>query len=211
MEIDQYLYDLNEAGEAIVAYRMSAPDGGSVEVCNLGAAVLSWSVGGEDLGSGVAVRGLRGLQGSGLDNFGGVKFSELLWESRVEVNRVVMSLSFESDGVGIMCEVIFDYDDDNTLEITYIYCTDADYEFDLTHNLTLAIDSGEGLQMVEGHKKPILGYVGKSGKIEIYSSQPATYTTTGKTAMVDNAPFREADVRYVAKSLFRIVDRPSAE
>ncbi len=214
MEIDQYLYDLNDAGDAIVAYRMTAANGGYVEVCNLGASVLSWSLpsgdgGVRDITSGRIARGLRALQGD--DNFGGVRFGDMLWEGRVEVNRVVMSLSFESEGVGIISEVVFDYDDDNTLEITYIYCVDADYQFDLTHSLTLQIDGdvecdgGDRLKMVEGHRRSILGYVGRSGDIEIYSSQPAMYMSGDTMALVDPMPQREAEVRCVSKSVYKVI------
>ncbi len=227
MEIDQYLYDLNNAGEAIVAYRMTAANGGSVEICNLSASILSWQVpskSGEmrDIASGRCVRALRGIDGG--DEWGGVRFGEMLWESRVEVNRVVMSLSWESDGVGVMSEVVFDYGDDNVLEITYIACVDSQYEIDLTHKLTFSlgespcvkINSGvevsdsERLYPISGAKRSILQQVAQiesvDSCVEIESSQPAIYYNAAERVVSPlTIPTQrvEADERYVQKSLYR--------
>ena len=54
---------------------------------------------------------------------GGVKgFAGRLWESRVETNRVVMSLSSDDGDQGypgnLQVEAAFDFDEDNALEIT---------------------------------------------------------------------------------------------
>ncbi len=87
MEIEQFLYDLTESGEAIVAYTMSSSSGAKVQLCNLGASVLSFTLSdeGADIMSGRCVLGLKGLKG--LDKS---RFDELLWESWVETNRVIM-------------------------------------------------------------------------------------------------------------------------
>ena len=56
---------------------------------------------------------------------GGTKnFANRLWESRVETNRVVMSLLSEDGDQNypgeLNVEAVFDFDDDNALEITYL-------------------------------------------------------------------------------------------
>ncbi len=216
MEIDQYLYDLNASGDAIVAYRMSAANGGYVEICNLSASVLSWCVPNEkgeliEIAAGRCVRGLRGLQGD--DNWGGVRFEEMLWEGRVEVNRVVMSLSYESDGVGVLCEVVFDYDDDNTLEITYIASPDADYEIDFTHQLQFnscgdivvkSEDKDCSLYNITDAKRSILQDVATIGHIAVQSSQPAIYVDGGVVSPVGVDLNISQEERYVTKNLYRI-------
>ena len=60
---------------------------------------------------------------------GGTKnFANRIWESRVETNRVVMSLVSEDGDQGypgeLCVEAVFDFDDDNALEITYLARTD---------------------------------------------------------------------------------------
>ncbi len=191
MEIEQYLYDLNDSGDAIVAYTMRSNSGASVQICNLGASVLSLSLpdsSGEmrEVAAGSCVKGLAGLTDDR------ERFSERLWESRVEINRVVMSLSYECDGVGINAETIFDFDDDDTFEITYQAIVDSDAPFDLTHNLRFELGGAveftpkstqsEGyVYQIDGAKRGILAEVAElhcadSGqRIKILSSQPAIY------------------------------------
>lgn len=55
---------------------------------------------------------------------GGTKnFANRVWESRVETNRVVMTLLSEDGDQGypgeLTVEAVFDFDDDNALELTY--------------------------------------------------------------------------------------------
>lgn len=87
---------------------------------------------------------------------GGMKnFANRVWESRVEVNRVVMSLTSE-DGdqgyPGALCvEAIFDFDDDHTLEITYLAKTDKTTVVNLTNHLYFNL-AGEGSGSVLDHE-----------------------------------------------------------
>lgn len=225
MEIEQYLYDLTESGDAIVAYTMRSASGGYVQICNLGATVLAWSpdLSLGDIASGSCVRGVRGMES---DLWGGVRFSELMWESRVEVNRVVMALQYESEGVGIMCEVVFDYDDDNTLEITYIASPDDRYELDFTHKLTF--DLGDGVESsvmsdealsdeakiysVAGAKRSILSNVATIGGgargVELLSSQGCLYRDVAGSMLVPvayPAEIVEAQGRYIQKNVYRYI------
>ncbi len=224
MDIEQYVYDLTESGDAIIAYTMRSASGGTLQVCNLGATILSWSPAG-DIAMGSCVRGLRGMES---DLWGGVRFSEMMWESRVEVNRVVMALSYECEGVGIMCEVVFDYDDDDTLEITYIASPDAAYEIDFTHKLGFTLGEESQLSVnspkevleghhhypIEGAKRGILGEVatlsGVEGghTVEILSSQATLYYDSENGVISPlSSPCEEVEAggRYIQKSLYRII------
>ena len=69
---------------------------------------------------------------------GGTKnFANRLWESRVETNRVVMSLLSEDGDQNypgeLNVEAVFDFDDDNALEITYLAKTDKTTVVNLTN------------------------------------------------------------------------------
>ncbi len=225
MEIEQYLYDMNASGEAIVAYTMCSQSGASVQLCNLGASVLALSLPDrdgklEDVASGVSMRGVRGLN-SDFDS--GINFAERLWESRVETNRVVMVLSYERDGVGIMNEAIFDFDDDNTLEITYVACVDQDSIFDLTQRMSFNLGAdmdvniaSEGslpdtnIYPISAAKPGILLEVATlksevSGrKITVLSSQPDIYFDGEMIApLTSKSTLLEAEKRFIQKSVFK--------
>ena len=87
---------------------------------------------------------------------GGVKgFAGRLWESRVETNRVVMSLSSDDGDQGypgnLQVEAAFDFDEDNALEITYIARTDRTTPVNMACNLLLNL-GGEGSGSVLDHE-----------------------------------------------------------
>lgn len=87
---------------------------------------------------------------------GGAKgFGARLWEGRVETNRVVMSLCSEDGDQGypgeLQVEVIFDFDDEGTLEITYLAKSSRATAVDLTHNLFFNL-SGEGCGNILDHE-----------------------------------------------------------
>ena len=87
---------------------------------------------------------------------GGVKgFAGRLWESRVETNRVVMSLFSEDGDQGypgnLQVEAAFDFDEDNALEITYIARTDRTTPVNMACNLLLNL-GGEGSGSVLDHE-----------------------------------------------------------
>lgn len=220
MEIEQYLYDLNDSGEAIVAYTMRSSSGASVQLCNLGASVLSYNIadgegGFRDIASGRCVRSLED---------GGDRFDEKLWESRVEVNRVVMSLSYERGGVGVMAEVIFDFDDDDSFEITYQACLDGDAEFELTHKLSFDLggefvcdvrsscDSRDYIYDIDGAREGILGEVallsslGSVCRVAVLSSHPQLYfDPTTSTIAPTTSPIKivKSGTRYIQKTVFK--------
>ncbi len=213
MEIEQYLYDLNDSGDAIVAYSMISKSGAKVQLCNMGASVLSFTAadGGEIL-KGCCSKGLVEDKES---------FEERLWESRVEVNRVVMSLAYECEGVGVMAEVIFDFDDDDSFEVTYQACLEGgDAAFDLTHRVefgegvALSVDVAEdGVYAVQGAQRGILSEVATASTaqydVAIISSHPALYFDGASTVMTLSSPAEivAEGVRFVQKSLFRPTKR----
>lgn len=87
---------------------------------------------------------------------GGTKnFANRLWESRVETNRVVMSLCSE-DGDNnypgtLDVEAVFDFDDDNALEITYLARTDRTTVVNLTNHVYFNL-AGEASGEVLDHE-----------------------------------------------------------
>lgn len=68
-------------------------------------------------------------------------FGERLWEGRVETNRVAMSLLSVDGDQGypgeLVTEVVFDFDDDHTLEITCMARTDRTTAVDLASRLCI--------------------------------------------------------------------------
>ena len=109
IEIEQYIYDMTEAGEAIILYRMSFDNGTVAEVCNLGATTLSVKS-----ATGDATK--QGLDIIALDS-ATKQLSSHIWDSRVEVNRVVMTTSAENDTLQV--EAVFDLDSECNFEVTY--------------------------------------------------------------------------------------------
>lgn len=214
MEIEQFLYDLTESGEAIVAYTMTSASGTKVQLCNLGASVLSFTLPeeGADIVSGRCVLGLRGVKG--LDKS---RFDERLWESWVEGNRVIMEGVLSRDGVDVNMQVVFDFDDEELFEITYQAFSDADVEFDLTHALQFNLGGvvsctldGEGVLGVTDARPNILSEVttlrGEVCEVEICTTQPSIYIDkeSGLFAPLSIESVLNNGERYIQKSTYRL-------
>lgn len=87
---------------------------------------------------------------------GGTKnFANRIWESRVEENRVVMDLTSEDGDQGypgeLHVEAIFDFDDEDSLEITYLARSDKTTVVNLTNHLYLNL-AGENSGTVLDHE-----------------------------------------------------------
>lgn len=87
---------------------------------------------------------------------GGMKgFANRLWESRVETNRIVMSLFSEDGDQGypgdLQVEAAFDFDEDNALEITYVAQSGRTTPVNLSSRLYLNL-GGEGSGSVLDHE-----------------------------------------------------------
>lgn len=82
-------------------------------------------------------------------------FANRIWESRVEVNRIVMNLQSPDGDQGypgeLTVEAVFDFDDDNALEITYRAATDRTTVVNLTNHLYVNLD-GECAGCVLDHE-----------------------------------------------------------
>ncbi len=70
--------------------------------------------------------------------------SQRLWESRVEENRIVMEIASPDGEQGwpgnLYVQVIFDFDEEDTLEITYRAAADATTHLNLSTTLALNLD-----------------------------------------------------------------------
>lgn len=146
---------------------------------------------------------------------GGTKnFANRVWESRVETNRVVMALTSDDGDQGypgeLQVEAVFDFDDENSFEITYIAQTDRTTVVNLTNHVYFNL-SGEASGSVLDHE------------LQLNSSQvpemDAYQIPTGK--MIDVAgtpqdfrsfrPLREGiDATFNHISDFRGYDHPFA-
>ncbi len=82
-------------------------------------------------------------------------FGNRLWESRVETNRVVMSLRSDAGDQGypgeLAVEAIFDFDDEHTFEITYLARSDSTTPVVLTNHLYFNL-AGEASGSVLDHE-----------------------------------------------------------
>ena len=82
-------------------------------------------------------------------------FANRIWESRVETNRVVMDLLSEDGDQGypgeLNVEAVFDFDDDSSLEITYLARTDRTTPVNLTNHVYFNL-SGEASGSVLDHE-----------------------------------------------------------
>ncbi|MFR9523055.1 MAG: aldose epimerase family protein [Rikenellaceae bacterium] len=174
--IEQKVYGMTEAGEAIIAYTMTSDNGSSVEVCNLGATILAVNVPDRDgaiadvalgypdyenmsrdcaaMGRSIGrvanrlAEGKMTIEGKdyqlAINNgpnhlHGGLQgFGVKIWESRVETNRVVMTLHSEDGDQGypgaVDVEAIFDFDDEYALEVTYRAVSDQTTVVNLTNH-----------------------------------------------------------------------------
>jgi len=82
-------------------------------------------------------------------------FANRLWESRVETNRVVMALVSPDGDQGypgeLEVEAVFDFDDDDSLEITYRAAADRTTAVNLTNHLYVNLD-GENAGDIFDHE-----------------------------------------------------------
>ncbi len=215
MEIEQYLYEFTEAGEAIIAYKMISPTG-CVELCNLGASIISFKIADIEIAAGQAVRSFATPSAPRSND---KSLSERIWDSWVEGNRVIMATVEQIAESSLTIELVFDYDDENTLEITYQACCDAELLLDLTHLLTLdmggetmikKIDSEEcgSIRHITSAQRNILGEIatidGREITLELLSTHPALYTEQGQIATIahPNIHIKEGE-RFIQKTVLR--------
>ncbi len=115
-------------------------------------------------------------------------FHKRMWESRVETNRVVMSLYADDGESGypgnMNIEAIFDFDDDMTLEITYLAKSDAQTLVNIGSSLYFNLSGDMGSTILDHELK-----INASQVCEVDSYG----VTTGSMLSVDGSPmdFRE--------------------
>ncbi len=166
MDFEQHIYGMSEEGEAAIIYILRADNGAEVHITNYGASIVAVKVPDSDgkianvvvaqpnfeamlkdrkyLGH--TVDWASGLRSSGLHN--------TMWESRFETNRVVMSQELEGANESVAVEAIFDFDDDMTLEITYLAKSNGVAQFDITSNIYMNL-SGDMQSSIEEHEVKI--------------------------------------------------------
>ena len=177
MEILQHIWGSTPEGEGIILYTMRNSRGSEVQLCNVGAAIVSvkfadrngniedvalgykdaMSYFGDGAASGKSVGRVAGRIARGhmvVDGIeyrlevnngpnhlhGGTKgFANRYWEGRVETHRVVFSYVAEDMEQGypgeLVVEAIYDFDDDDNLEITYVAKSNKTTVVNMTNHL----------------------------------------------------------------------------
>ena len=173
----QHIWGSTPEGEGIILYTMRNERGSEVQLCNVGASIVSvkfadrdgniedvalgykdpMSYFGDGAASGKTVgrvagriaRGYMVIDGeeyrlevnNGPNHLhGGVKgFANRYWEGRVETNRVVFSYVSEDMEQGypgeLVVETIYDFDDEDNLEITFVAKSNKNTVLNLTNHL----------------------------------------------------------------------------
>ncbi len=178
MDFEQHIYGMSEEGEAAIVYILRADNGAELRLSNYGASIIAlklpnaegWA---EDVISspssfeamlrdreyiGRTIDWSVGLRREGLHNS--------MWESRFETNRVVMS--HEVDGVEI--EAIFDFDDEMTLEVTYMARGERDSEMDIAPNLIFLTNPNNNtyLQINSDEMRPLNELCPQRREVDFY-------------------------------------------
>ncbi|MBO7189961.1 MAG: galactose mutarotase [Alistipes sp.] len=177
MEILQHIWGSTPEGEGIILYTMRNERGSEVQLCNVGASIVSvkfadregniedvalgyqdpMSYFGDGAASGKTVGRVAGRIARGhlvidgeeyhleVNNgpnhlHGGAKgFANRYWEGRVETNRVVFSYISEDMEQGypgeVVVETIYDFDDEDNLEITFVAKSSKNTVLNLTNHL----------------------------------------------------------------------------
>lgn len=177
MEILQHIWGSTPEGEGIILYTMRNSRGSEVQLCNIGASIVSvkfadrngviddvalgymepTSYIGDGAASGKSVGRVAGRIARGQMTIDGVEyrlevnngpnhlhggskgFANRYWEGRVETNRVVFSYISEDMEQGypgeLVVEAIYDFDDEDNLEITYLAKSNKNTVCNLTNHL----------------------------------------------------------------------------
>lgn len=193
MEILQHIWGSTPEGEGIILYTMRNSRGSEVQLCNVGASIVSvkfadrngniddvalgykeaMSYFGDGAASGKSVGRVAGRIARGhmvIDDVeyrlevnngpnhlhGGTKgFANCYWEGRIETNRVVFSRTSEDGEQGypgeLYVEAIYDFDDEDNLEITYVAKSNKNTVVNLTNHLYWNLHG-------EGSEKDILDH-----------------------------------------------------
>ena len=159
VQIEQHVWGMTPEGEAIILYTMRNDKGAEVKITNFGAAIVSVTMPDREGRMADVVLGYKYPEGYFFDGAASGKSvgrcANRIWESRVETNRVVMSLLSEDGDQNypgeLNVEAAFDFDDENSLEITYLARTDKTTVVNLTNHVYFNL-AGEGSGSVLDHQ-----------------------------------------------------------
>ena len=202
MEILQHIWGSTPEGEGIILYTMRNSRGSEVQLCNIGASIVSvkfadrngniedvalgykepTSYIGDGAASGKSVGRVAGRIARGQMTIDGVEYrlevnngpnhlhggskgyANRYWEGRVETNRVVFSYVAEDMEQGypgeMVVEAIYDFDDEDNLEITYLAKSNKNTVCNLTNHLYWNLHG-------EGSDKTILDHELKLNSSEV--------------------------------------------
>lgn len=106
-----------------------------------------------------------------------------LWESRVEYNRVVMELQSEDGESGypgtLYVQVIYDFDDDCSFEVTVRAASDKDTILNIAPNICINLDGADSGSVLDHHLKV---------SASTYAQTNARQVPTGELLTVENTP-----------------------
>ncbi|MFI3302153.1 MAG: hypothetical protein SNH35_02585 [Rikenellaceae bacterium] len=175
MDFEQHIYGMTEEGEAAIVYILRAANGAEVCISNYGASILAVKLPndkgfGEDVvvspANFEAMLQDREYIGRSIDWSVGLRREGLhntMWESRFETNRVVMSHEVE----GMTIEAIFDFDDDMSLEVTYIARGEKDSNIDIAPNIFFKLANNAELKTNANDFRLVEELCPKRGEIDI--------------------------------------------
>lgn len=123
-------------------------------------------------------------------------YANKIWESRVETNRVVFSI-LSPDGdenypSQLAAEVIYDWDEDNALEITYLAKTDGATVVNLTNHAYFNL-SGHDAGSIHGHLLKL--------NANNYLPTDDTQIPTGEVAPVAGTPMDFTTAKALGKDI----------
>ncbi len=246
--IEQKVYGMTEAGEAIIAYTMTSDNGSSVELSNLGATIMGVNVPDRDgkiadvvlgypnyenmardcgaLGRSIGrvanrlengrmtIEGkdyqLEINNGSNHLHGGNKGFGVRIWESRVETNRVVMSLHSEDGDQGypgaLDVEAIFDFDDEGALEVTYRAVADQTTVVNLTNHAYFNLSGADEASVLDHELKLCSTKVLEMKETQIPTGEELAIAGTPMDFTVFNPLQMAIDTDFNNSKLFRGLD-----
>ncbi len=166
---------MTEEGEAAIVYILRAANGAEVHITNYGASILAVKLPndkgfGEDVtttpANFEAMLQDREYTGRSIDWSVGLRREGLhntMWESRFETNRVVMSHEVE----GMALEAIFDFDDNMSLEVTYLARGDKDSNIDIAPNIFFTLTEDATLKTNDNDFLPIEDLCPTRGEVDV--------------------------------------------
>jgi len=221
MDIEQRVAGFTPEGDVVVVYTMRNSKGCEVELCNMGAAIVSVRVPDKDGVLGDVVLGyenrmdyvtegpcmgkvpgryanriakgyfqLDGKEyrlninnGPNALHGGPTGFHKSLWEGRVEENRVVFAIDSPDGHEGypgdLYVEAVYDWDDDNRLELTLLAQTNGATVINLTNHAYFNL-AGAGEGDIKAHSLRL--------NATKYLPTDQTLIPTGELADVEGTP-----------------------